>query len=190
MRSEDIEIPEPCHADWDAMRPEAQGKFCLECRKTVHDLSSMTDELRGEYDISEDVSGVVITGVEDGSPAAEKRIAAGEVIVEVAQEEVSAPADVVKRIDELKKQSRKSVLLLLANPQGELRFVALRIEGMVCTSCEQGIGHALEKLDGVLAQTVDHEAGRAEVQIDANKVTPAQLVETVNALGYTAHVAE
>ena len=53
----------------------------------------------------------------------------GEVIVEVAQEEVSAPADVVKRIDELKKQSRKSVLLLLANPQGELRFVALRIEG-------------------------------------------------------------
>ena len=93
------------------------------------DLSSMTDELRGEYDISEDVSGVVITGVEDGSPAAEKRIAAGEVIVEVAQEEVSAPADVVKRIDELKKQSRKSVLLLLANPQGELRFVALRIEG-------------------------------------------------------------
>lgn len=76
-----------------------------------------------------------------------------------------------------------------AQPVDE-QTVALRIEGMVCTSCEQGIGHALEKLDGVLAQTVDHEAGRAEVQIDANKVTPAQLVETVNALGYTAHVAE
>ena len=49
MRSEDIEIPEPCHADWDAMRPEAQGKFCLECRKTVHDLSSMTEPEAQEF---------------------------------------------------------------------------------------------------------------------------------------------
>lgn len=48
MRSEDIEIPEPCHADWDAMRPEERGKFCFECNKKVHDLSSMTkDEARG-----------------------------------------------------------------------------------------------------------------------------------------------
>lgn len=44
VRSQDIEIPEPCHADWDAMRPEERGKFCFECRKTVHDLSSMTED--------------------------------------------------------------------------------------------------------------------------------------------------
>lgn len=42
MRSQDIEIPEPCHAEWDAMRPEEKGRFCFECRKTVHDLSAMT----------------------------------------------------------------------------------------------------------------------------------------------------
>lgn len=47
MRSQDIEIPEPCHADWDAMRPEDKGRYCLECSKTVHDLSAMTkDEAR------------------------------------------------------------------------------------------------------------------------------------------------
>lgn len=43
MRSEDIEIPEPCHADWDKMRPEERGRFCFDCRKKVHDLSAMTE---------------------------------------------------------------------------------------------------------------------------------------------------
>lgn len=48
VRSKDIEIPEPCHADWDAMRPEAKGRYCFECSKTVHDLSAMTkDEAKG-----------------------------------------------------------------------------------------------------------------------------------------------
>ncbi len=42
MRSQDIQIPEPCHADWDAMRPEQRGRYCFECRKKVHDLSAMT----------------------------------------------------------------------------------------------------------------------------------------------------
>jgi hypothetical protein len=44
VRSQDIEIPEPCHADWDAMRPEDQGRFCFDCKKTVHDLSAMTKD--------------------------------------------------------------------------------------------------------------------------------------------------
>jgi hypothetical protein len=42
VHRQDIEIPEPCHADWDAMRPEDKGRFCSECSKTVHDLSAMT----------------------------------------------------------------------------------------------------------------------------------------------------
>lgn len=44
VRSQDIEIPEPCHADWDAMRPEAKGRFCFDCQKRVHDLSAMTKD--------------------------------------------------------------------------------------------------------------------------------------------------
>lgn len=44
VHRQDIEIPEPCHADWDAMRPEDKGRFCSECSKTVHDLSAMTKE--------------------------------------------------------------------------------------------------------------------------------------------------
>lgn len=44
MRSQDIRIPEPCHADWDGMRPEDKGRFCSSCNKKVHDLSAMTKD--------------------------------------------------------------------------------------------------------------------------------------------------
>ena len=37
------QIEEPCHADWDQMKPEAKGRFCSECSKTVVDFSGMSD---------------------------------------------------------------------------------------------------------------------------------------------------
>ena len=91
-------------------------------------LSGINDELRRRFSLKDDLKGVVITRVDPNSAAADKRIQAGEVIVEVSQEPVSSPADVTKRIDTLKTQGRKSALLLVANPQGEVRFVALSLE--------------------------------------------------------------
>ncbi|MET0369685.1 MAG: serine protease, partial [Methylobacterium sp.] len=52
----------------------------------------------------------------------------GELIVEVGQEAVSTPSDVTKRIDALKKDGRKSVLLLVAAANGDVRFVALGLD--------------------------------------------------------------
>jgi len=74
------------------------------------------------------VKGVVVTGVDKGSDAAEKRLSAGDVIVEVAQEAVTNAAEVNKRIDAVKKDGKKSVLLLVSNGDGELRFVALSVQ--------------------------------------------------------------
>ena len=91
-------------------------------------LANMTDELRKKYKIKDKVNGVVITGVDAGTPAAEKRLAAGDVVVEVAQEEVKTAADLQKRIDQLKKDGRKAALLLVSNAEGELRFVALSLQ--------------------------------------------------------------
>lgn len=91
-------------------------------------LSSLTEELRTQYSIAADVKGVVVTAVEDGSGAAEKRIAAGDVIVEVAQEAVSSPADIIARVDALKGESRRLALFLISNAQGEVRFIPLTIE--------------------------------------------------------------
>jgi serine protease Do len=91
-------------------------------------LSNMTDDLRSKYKIKDTVKGVVITGVDAQSPAAEKRLNAGDVIVEVSQEQVANTSDLQNRVDQLKKEGRKSALLLVANAQGELRFVALALQ--------------------------------------------------------------
>ena len=92
------------------------------------DLSNLTDDLRKRYKIKDSVKGVVITAVEDGSAAADKRLAPGDVIVELGQEPVSNAADVQKKIDQFKKDGRKSALLLIANAEGEVRFVALALQ--------------------------------------------------------------
>ena len=91
-------------------------------------LANMTDDLRKRYKIKDTVKGVIITGVDSNTPAAEKRLNAGDVIVEVAQEAVNSAADLQKRVDALKKDGRKSALLLVSNAEGELRFVALSLQ--------------------------------------------------------------
>lgn len=90
-------------------------------------LSSTTDSLREQYKLELKAKGVVITKVDDEGPAAEKGIRAGDLIVEIGQEEVTNPSQVTTKINEAKKQGRKSVLLLLEGQSG-LRFVAIRIE--------------------------------------------------------------
>ena len=92
------------------------------------DLANLSKDLRGRYKIKDSVKGVVVTNVDSASDAAEKRLSAGDVIVEVAQEAVSNAVDVKKRVDQLKKDGKKSVLLLVANADGELRFVALSVQ--------------------------------------------------------------
>lgn len=89
------------------------------------EFSPQTEELRKRYSIKEGVKGVVVTKVDPNSNAADKRVQVGELIVEIGQEAVNSPEDVTKRIDALKKEGKKSALLLVSNAQGEVRFVAV-----------------------------------------------------------------
>jgi serine protease Do len=92
------------------------------------ELANMSDDLRRRYKIKDTVKGVVITGVDANSSAADKRLTAGDVIVEIAQEAVANTGDLQAKIDKLKKDGRKSALLLVAGADGELRFVALSLQ--------------------------------------------------------------
>ncbi len=92
------------------------------------EMSAMSDELRKTYKLNDDVKGVVVTKVEAGSAAQEKRIQPGDVIVEVSQTTVSTPEEVGEQVEALKEDGRRSALLLLSNASGELRFVPVRIE--------------------------------------------------------------
>jgi serine protease Do len=88
-------------------------------------IAPLTAALRDKYGISEKIDGVVITEVAPESPAAKKNVKPGDVIVEVTQEEVHSPHDVVDRLRAVKQSGRGRVLLLLSDAKGELRFVAV-----------------------------------------------------------------
>ena len=94
-------------------------------------IEPLNGALRKKFRIDKKVKGVVITDVDPLSAAASKRIKAGDVIVEVTQEEVMDPAQVTARVDSVIKAGRKSVLLLISDPKGELRFVAVPIKSEV-----------------------------------------------------------
>ncbi|MCP4318328.1 MAG: Do family serine endopeptidase [Hyphomicrobiales bacterium] len=89
------------------------------------DIAPLDDALREQYKIAEDVKGVVVVKVEEESPAAEKRIVAGDVIVEIAQEVVTTPQEVKDRIKKLKDDGRRNALLMISNTTGELRFITV-----------------------------------------------------------------
>ena len=89
-------------------------------------LSGITDQLRSRFKLANDAKGLVVTKVDGDGPAAEKNIRPGDIIVEVSQEEVSTTADVVKKVREVKKAGRKTVLLLLEG-DGGMRFVVVRL---------------------------------------------------------------
>ena len=38
-----IQIPEPCHEDWNQMSPQERGRHCQVCEKTVMDFTNKTD---------------------------------------------------------------------------------------------------------------------------------------------------
>ena len=92
------------------------------------DLSAISDDLRKKYKIKDAVKGIVIVGVDAGSAAADKRLSAGDVIVEIAQEAVASPDDFQAKVDKLKGEGRRTALLLVAGADGELRFIALALQ--------------------------------------------------------------
>lgn len=49
-----ISIPEPCDQKWEDMTPQAKGRFCGQCTKTIVDFSQKTDrEIAAEFKASE-----------------------------------------------------------------------------------------------------------------------------------------
>jgi serine protease Do len=91
-------------------------------------VAPITDELRQRFNLRAEQRGVVIVEVAPNSPAAERELRPGDVIVEVQQERVSTPAEVQERIARLRQQNR-AVALFAVEGSGGQRFVPLRLRG-------------------------------------------------------------
>jgi len=91
-------------------------------------LSLLSDDMRSEMGLPEDMRGLLVMAVDETSQAFEKGLRPGDVITEAGQQKVTSFSDLDDRIDEAKEAGRKS-LLLLVRRAGEPRFVALGLEG-------------------------------------------------------------
>jgi len=94
------------------------------------ELSAISDDLRKKFKIKDNVNGVVVTGVDSSVASADpdKRLSPGDVILEVQYQTVSDPADLQKKIDQLKSQGKKIAVLLVSSGDGDTRFVALNLQ--------------------------------------------------------------
>jgi serine protease Do len=94
------------------------------------ELSELSDDQRRKFKIKSAVNGVLVTGVDASVAMADpdKRLAPGDVIVEVQYQTVASPTDMQKRVDQLKGQGKKIAVLLVSNGNGDTRFVALNLQ--------------------------------------------------------------
>jgi len=108
--------------------PKAEPKADTDTVKALGmTLSDVTPALKEKFSLSADARGVVVVEVAKDSPGAEKGLRPGDVIMEAAQEEVKNASQIAGKVADARKSGRKSILLLIER-QGDLRFVALRID--------------------------------------------------------------
>ncbi|WP_292680185.1 cation transporter [Microbacterium sp. SCN 69-37] len=62
--------------------------------------------------------------------------------------------------------------------------VTLKIEGMTCTGCEQRLGTALRRLEGVSEARADHRTGELTIRYDPDATDREALEERVVVAGY------
>ena len=90
-------------------------------------LSEITDELRGQLDLADSATGLVVRDVAEDSAAYEKGLRAGDVITEAGQQKLAGLSDFQSQVSAAQDAGRKS-LLLLVRRAGEPRFVALTLD--------------------------------------------------------------
>jgi serine protease Do len=90
-------------------------------------LAPLDAAARAKFKVPGNVQGVLVSAVRDGSPAADKNMRPGDVIVEVQNQKVANQADVESKINADVKAGRK-VELILVNRGGDLTYVGVRLD--------------------------------------------------------------
>ncbi len=89
-------------------------------------LAELSSQHHRDYRLDRDTQGVLIVGVEPDSPAARRGLRPGDVIVQVGQQPVENPSEVVDEVNKIVDEERNTVLLLI-DRRGAERFVTIKI---------------------------------------------------------------
>ncbi len=124
----EVEIAQMPSEDQVAMTEEAQeGEEATDTPKLGVSLARLTDEARQSLDLPAEVQGVVVTEVQPGSPAAEKGLRSGDVIVQADRKEVSDPDAISEAVQAALDRGDEAVLLMVKRG-GQDRFVAVPLQ--------------------------------------------------------------
>ena len=112
-----------------ANKPEGQeSSGQLSARASLGlSLQTLTPELARRGGLTGDVRGVVVTGLDPSSDAAQKGLRAGDVIVSINRAPASTPEAVSQAVDAARRSGRTSVLLLVRRGNGPPAFVAVNL---------------------------------------------------------------
>ena len=89
-------------------------------------FTDLTNEIRKRFDLSDESIGVVVVGINDNSPAAERGIKPGDIIQKVDQVDINTSKEILKVVDEAKNNKKSSILFLIKRGLNA-RFIALPI---------------------------------------------------------------
>ncbi len=106
--------------DFDEMQQRAGATETEEVPSRVESL----EDLGLTLDVNPDGEGALVSGVEEGSPAAERGIEAGNVIVSVGSQAVQSPQDVEEGVTAARDRGRDAVLFRVQGERGT-RFVGV-----------------------------------------------------------------
>jgi serine protease Do len=90
-------------------------------------LARLTPDAKRSMELPAELEGAVVTDVQPGSPAAEKGLQRGDVIIEAGHQKVTGPETVVEALRAAAERGDET-LLLLVKREGQDRFVAVRLE--------------------------------------------------------------
>jgi sulfite exporter TauE/SafE/copper chaperone CopZ len=70
--------------------------------------------------------------------------------------------------------------------QKSTKKINLKVEKMVCESCEKILEKSLGNLEGVQSSKISYTTGKGEVHYNPNKTTPEEILTTIEKAGYEA----
>jgi serine protease Do len=106
--------------------PDDSGTTAVAPQKALGlSLAPLTPELAKAANLPSTAKGVIITGVDPNSDAAEQGLQRGDLIMSVNNQSVTQPAQVIAGVDGSRKAGRTSVLLLVKRGNSPEAFVAV-----------------------------------------------------------------
>ncbi|HEY4161571.1 MAG TPA: DegQ family serine endoprotease [Dongiaceae bacterium] len=89
-------------------------------------LAAVTPAIRQQFNLGEDVKGVIVADLDSDGPLADQGIRPGDIIKRVSDNDVSSPED-VKKLADRAKADKQGVLLMLVDRQGRSLFIAVKL---------------------------------------------------------------